>query len=150
MHEAIRVGEMTVTFLKTRQETGGKLDLFELTIPSQASVIVPHLHRDHDEVIFGMDGVVTFWLDGKRNLVSHGDKLSIPRGTVHSFANLRKSMARIMCLHTPGELGPEYFYEIAAYFNTGCPPDVAGIGEVMLRYGVIPSTHERQLTGVAL
>jgi hypothetical protein len=33
MHPTIRVGEMSVTFLKTRHETAGAFDLFELTIP---------------------------------------------------------------------------------------------------------------------
>ncbi len=33
MYETIRVGEMSVTFLKTRHETDGAFDLFELTCP---------------------------------------------------------------------------------------------------------------------
>jgi hypothetical protein len=45
MHNTIRVGEMNVTFLRTRHETGDAFDLFELTVPPFARVPFPHLHR---------------------------------------------------------------------------------------------------------
>lgn len=37
MHETIRVGGMSVTFLMTRHETADALDMFELTIPPPAA-----------------------------------------------------------------------------------------------------------------
>lgn len=148
MHETIRVGEMSVTFLKSRHETGGKLDLFELTIPAQTHLYVPHFHRNYDEIAFGMNGVVTFTVEGKRIQIAHGDKLTIPRGKSHYFGNHQKTAARLMCLYTPGVMGPEYFREIAAYFDENGKPDVAGIGSVMLRYGVIPTNREQQLTSL--
>ena len=45
MHPTIRVGEMSVTFLKTRHETAGAFDLFELTVPLFARIPIPHIHR---------------------------------------------------------------------------------------------------------
>jgi mannose-6-phosphate isomerase-like protein (cupin superfamily) len=148
MHETIRVGEMSVTFLKTRHETAGTLDLFELIIPPQRSVLIPHTHREYDEVIFGMNGIVTWTVAGQEILVGHGEKLSIPRGTPHFFINLHSTTARLMCLQTPGLLGPEYFREVAVHFGKDGKPDIAGISAVMMRYGVIPLMHERQLTGI--
>ncbi len=49
MHPLIRVGEISITFLKTRHETHGVLDLFEMTIPPSDHMVVSHLHRDYDE-----------------------------------------------------------------------------------------------------
>ena len=45
MHETIRVGDMSVTFLKTRHETGGALDLPSYLEEMQK--IPDHLHQAH-------------------------------------------------------------------------------------------------------
>jgi quercetin dioxygenase-like cupin family protein len=149
MYETIRVGEMSVTFLKTRHETKGALDLFELTIPPFARVPLPHLHRKYDETIFGVDGTVTWTLKGEREdeptEVRRGTTLFIPRGTPHSYANLTHTTARILCLQTPGVLGPEYYLEIAALYRTSPHPNLAGIGAIMSRYGVVPVTQKEDL-----
>jgi quercetin dioxygenase-like cupin family protein len=153
MHDTIRVGEMSVTFLKTRHETGDVFDLFEVTVPPFARVPLPHLHRKYDETIFGVDGTMTWTLQGERQgeredkptEVRPGTTLFIPRGTPHFFANLTHTTARILCLHTPGVMGPEYFLEIAALFRTNHHPDLAGIGAVMSRYGVVPITQKEDL-----
>jgi quercetin dioxygenase-like cupin family protein len=141
MHKTIRVGEMSVTFLKTRHETEGALDLFELTIPPFARVPLPHLHRKYDETIFGVDGTMTWTLCDKSTQIRRGITLFIPRGTPHFYANLTHTTARILCLQTPGVLGPEYYLEIAALYLTSPHPNLAGIGAIMSRYGVVPVTQ---------
>jgi quercetin dioxygenase-like cupin family protein len=152
MHETIRVGEMSVTFLKTRHETEGALDLFELTIPPFARVPLPHIHRKYDETIFGVDGTVTWTLQREREdqpiEVRRGITLLIPRGTPHSYANLTHTTARILCLQTPGVLGPEYYLEIAALYRANRHPNLAGIGAIMSRYGVVPITQKEDLAPV--
>jgi quercetin dioxygenase-like cupin family protein len=152
MHETIRVGEMSVTFLKTRHETEGALDLFELTIPPFARVPLPHIHRKYDETIFGVDGTVTWTLQAEGGdsptEVRRGTTLHIPRGTPHSYANRTHTTARILCLQTPGVLGPEYYLEIAALYRTSPHPNLAGIGAIMSRYGVVPVTQEEDLAPI--
>jgi quercetin dioxygenase-like cupin family protein len=145
MHNTIRVGEMSVTFLKTRHETNGAIDLFELTIPPFARVPLPHIHRKYDETVFGVDGTITWTLCDKSTQVRRGITLFIPRGTPHFFANLTHTTARILCLQTPGVMGPEYFLEIAALYRTSPHPNLAGIGAIMSRYGVVPITQKEDL-----
>jgi quercetin dioxygenase-like cupin family protein len=149
MHNTIRVGEMSVTFLKTRHETEDALELFELTIPPFARVPLPHIHRKYDETVFGVDGTVTWTLQGEREdeptQIRRGTTLFIPRDTPHFFANLTHTTARILCLQTPGVLGPEYYLEIAALYRANPHPDLAGIGAIMSRYGVVPVTQEEDL-----
>ena len=140
MHPFIRVGEISVTFLKTRHETHGTLDVFEMTIPPQAHMLLPHLHRDYDESIIGMNGTTTWIVDGKQITVRRGEQLFIPRGAVHTYANRHKSASRIMCILTPGLLGPEYFQDLATVINIEGPPNLAAIGSIMARYGVVPVT----------
>lgn len=141
MYKTIRVGEMSVTFLKTRHETGNVFDLFELTVPAFGRVPFPHIHRSYDETIFGVDGTMTWTLRDKANQVCRGTTLFIPRGTPHSYANLTHTTARILCLQTPGVMGPEYYLELAALYRTNRQPDLASIGSVMSRYGVVPVTQ---------
>jgi quercetin dioxygenase-like cupin family protein len=148
MHDTVRVGEMSVTFLKTRHETGGACDLFELTIPPFARVPLPHLHRKYDETIVGVDGTMTWTLLDKPTQVSRGTTLLIPRGTPHSFANNTHTPARILCLQTPGVMGPEYYLEIAALYRTSPHPDLAGIGAIMSRYGVVPVNQKEDFVPV--
>jgi len=144
MHHTIRVGEMSVTFIKTRHETGGAFDLFELTIPPLACIPLPHIHRKYDETIFGVDGTMTWALRDKPTEVRRGTTLFIPRGTPHFYANRTHTAARILCLQTPGVMGPEYYLEIAALYRNNRHPDLAGIGAVMSRYGVVPVNTQKE------
>ena len=141
MHEVIRVGRLTVKFLKTAFETRDSLDLFEATIAPGGNGLIPHMHVDYDEVVFGMDGTVTWTVAGKEILVSHGDKLSIPRGTPHFFINDQPTPARLMLLHTPGGIAPQYFRELSACFDAEGTPDLDCVFAVMMRYGVTPLMH---------
>jgi quercetin dioxygenase-like cupin family protein len=145
MHRTIRVGEMSVTFLKTRHETEGAFDLFELTIPPFARIPLPHIHRKYDETIFGVDGTMTWTLRDQPMEVRRGTTLFIPRGTPHFYANCTHTTARILCLQTPGVMGPEYYLEIAALFRANRHPDLAGIGAVMTRYGVVPIAQQETI-----
>lgn len=148
MHETIRVGAMSVTFLKSRHETGGAFDLFELTIPPLVHSPVPHIHRGHDETIFGVDGLMTWTLCDQTTQVRRGDKLFIPRGTPHFYENRHHTAARILCLQTPGVMGPEYYLEMAALLQPEGSHDISLIGSVMGRYGVIPISDDEHLTSV--
>jgi quercetin dioxygenase-like cupin family protein len=142
MHKTIRVGEMNVTFLKTRHETSNIFDLFELTLPPFARLPLPHIHRKHDETIFGVDGTITWTLHDRPTQIRRGITLFVQRGTPHFYANLTHTPARILCLQTPGVMGPEYYLEIAALYRANRHPDLASIGAVMSRYGVVPVTQK--------
>ena len=142
MHHPILIGNLSITFLKSRHETHGTLDLFEVTVPPQAQLFVSHLHRDYDETAIGMDGIVTWTVAGKQIEIGPGEQLHIPRGVAHSYANLHPATARMMCLFTPGLVGPEYFRELAdVVARSASAADIAAsLGEIMMRYGVIPAT----------
>ena len=140
MHELIRVGEVIITFLKSRHETDGALDLFEITVPPHANSVIPHLHREYDESVIGMDGIMTWTVDGKQTQLRRGEQLFVPRGVVHTFTNQHQSTARMMCILTPGKVGPEYFRDLAAVFDASGSPNLAELGAVMTRYGVVPVT----------
>jgi quercetin dioxygenase-like cupin family protein len=144
MHEIIHVGGMSITFLHTRHETADALDVFELTIPPAASVVVPHTHVHYDEWVLGLNGITTWTLNGEIILLHPGEHLAIPRGAPHFFANVHDTVARLLCLQTPGVMGPEYYREIAAHYHVG-DPDIVAIGQVMHQYGVEPLVPFQQI-----
>lgn len=140
MHHPIQIGNLSVTFLKSRHETHGTFDLFEVTVPPQAQLFVSHLHRDYDETVIGMDGIVTWTVEGRQIQIGPGEQLHIPRGVAHSYVNLHSATARMMCIFAPGLVGPEYFRELAAVARSAGPADItADMGAIMTRYGVIPA-----------
>jgi len=136
MHDVIRIRGISITFLQTRHQTGGALDLFEVTIPGHQGLFVPHLHTNYDETIFGVDGIATWMVEGEVIRVRPGDQLFIPRGAVHGFLNKHDLPCRMMFLLTPGVVGPEYFCELAYAIQPDGTADLAEIASVMTRYGV--------------
>jgi quercetin dioxygenase-like cupin family protein len=138
MVELIRIGALEVRFLRTKHDTGGALDMFEAVIPPNSRMPVPHHHRDWEETIYGLEGVATFTVAGQRVEIKPGDDLFIPRGVVHGFVNEGKTTAKVLCILTPGVLGPEFFREMSTLM-AGAAPDPTKMGEVMRRHGLIPA-----------
>ena len=138
MAEEIRIGAVILRFLRDKHATNGSLDLFEMTVPPEGEMPVPHYHRDWDETVYGLNGTVTFTTKGQPQAIGPGETLFIPRGTVHGFDNRSGAEATCLCVLTPGVLGPEYFRELAALVADG-PPDEALVREVMLRHGLMPA-----------
>jgi len=136
--EVIRLGPIEVRYRLEAGQTAGSLTMFEFSVRAQAQVPVAHSHDAFDETVYGLDGVLTWMLDGETRPVGRGDILFIPRGHVHRFENLGTEDARMLSVITPGLLGPDYFREIAAVVQGGGPPDLTRIAEVMRRHGLRP------------
>lgn len=140
--EEIRIGELSVRFLIEGDESSGSVALFEFTVPARARVPVAHSHDAYEETLYGLEGTLTWTVDGERHGVGPGEALCIRRGVVHHFENEGEADARVLAVVTPGVLGPGYFRALAALVDeavaAGTPPDPARIGEVMLRHGLTP------------
>ena len=120
-----------------------------MTLPATAHHVVPHFHRHYDETVFGVDGITTWTVDGATIEVGPGQQLFVPRGSHHSYANLHPQSARILCLVTPGVLGPEYFHELAFAMEGEDRGEYdAAVALVMTRYGVIPASAGNGLPAV--
>ena len=137
MAETIRIGALELRFLRTKEETGGSLDMFEMTVPPNARVPLPHYHRDWDETVYGLSGRLSFTIGGARLELGPGDHAFIPRGIVHGFDNPGPEPAACLSVLTPGVLGPGYFRELAALVAAG-PPNPGVLRAIMERHGLIP------------
>jgi quercetin dioxygenase-like cupin family protein len=137
MAEIIDFGSLTVKFLQSREDTGGSVDLFELTLQPGGRMPVPHYHESWDETVYGLTGTSTWRVDGKDVAVGPGETVFIRRGVVHGFDNRSGTAATCLCVLTPGALGPSYFREMANLIQGGAP-DPAKMKDVMLRHGLVP------------
>jgi quercetin dioxygenase-like cupin family protein len=139
--EEIKVGELAVRFLVEGEESRGSVALFEFDVPAGAKVAAGHSHDGYEETIYGLEGVLTWTVEGTPTDVGPGETLCIPRGAVHHFDNPRDVDATALAVVTPGILGPDYFREVAAILDAtvGGPPDFVALGEVMRRHGLTPA-----------
>src|SRR5215218_624603 len=139
--EEIRIGQLVIRFLLEGEASGGSVAVFEFDVPAGARVPAAHSHDGYEETIYGLEGVLSWTLDGRQTDVGPGDALCIPRGVVHRFDNDHEADAKMLAIIIPGILGPGYFRDMADVLKaaTGGPPDPAAIGEVMRRHGLTPA-----------
>jgi quercetin dioxygenase-like cupin family protein len=138
--EEITVGGMAIRFLVEGEQSGGSVAIFEFEVPVGTRLAAAHSHDGYEETIYGLEGVLTWTVDGTPIDVGPGEALVIPRGVVHQFANGGDVDAKAVAIVTPGLLGSDYFREIAAVLDAaaGGPPDVMAIGAIMRRHGLTP------------
>jgi quercetin dioxygenase-like cupin family protein len=139
--DEIKVGELSIKFVVEGEETAGSVAVFEFDVPAGAKVAAAHSHDGYDETIYGVEGVLTWTIEGTPNDVGPGKAIFIPRGAVHHFDNTHDLDAKALAIVTPGILGPDYFREVAAILDATVdgPPDFAAIGAVMRRHGLTPA-----------
>src|ERR1700687_1968027 len=130
--ETIRLNPLAVRFLITGEDSGGSVAAFEVVVPGAQRLAAPaHSHDHYEETIYGIDGVLTWTVDGKQIDVGPGQALCIPRGAVHRFDNNGSQDVKALCVITPAAIGLDYFRETAAVINAaaGGPPDRAKLAQ---------------------
>src|SRR5579859_653129 len=138
----IRLGPLTVRFLVTGENSNGSVAAFELIVPGAQRLAAPaHSHDRYEETIYGIEGVLTWTVDGTPVGVGPGQALCIPRGAVHRFDNNGTEYVKALCLITPAAIGPQYFREAAEVIKeaAGGPPDRIKMAEIMHRHGLTPA-----------
>jgi quercetin dioxygenase-like cupin family protein len=141
MSEEIRIGQLAIRFLLEGEASGGSVAVFEFDIPAGARVPAAHSHDAYDETIYGLEGVLTWTVNGEQTDVGPGEVLFIPRGAVHRFDNDHEVDAKLLAIVSPGILSPDFFREMAAVLEaaTEGPPDPVALAEVMRRHGLTPA-----------
>ncbi|HET9400633.1 MAG TPA: cupin domain-containing protein [Candidatus Acidoferrales bacterium] len=140
--ETIHVGPITIRFLVTKENSSGSVAVFEFTVPRAQRLLGPaHSHDHYEETVYGIEGVLTWTVDGKRIEVGPGQALCIPRGAIHRFDNEGSQDVRALAVITPSGIGPQFFRESAEVINaaSGGPPDRAKLLEIMRRHGLTPA-----------
>ena len=137
--ETINIGPLGIRFLLTGDDSNGSVSVFEVLVPVGEKLAAPsHKNDAYEEVLYGIDGVLTWTVDGTPIEVGPGQALCIPRGTVHRFDNLGNKDAKQLAVISPAIMGPAYFREAAELINAaaGGPPDRTKMTEVFRRHGM--------------
>ena len=140
--ETLELGGLILRFLVTGAESNRMLSAFELTVAGGQRLMAPaHSHNHYEESMYGLAGELTVTVNGQPFALGPGQMLCIPRGAVHRFDNPGRETAKVLCLITPAEQGPEYFREMAEVLRAaaGGPPNKAKMMEIMQRYGLTPA-----------
>ena len=141
-NEILSGGQLQLRFLLTGDNSNGSVAAFELIVPAAQRLQAPaHSHNHYEETIYGIDGTLTWTVDGKPIDVGPGQALCIPRGAIHRFDNNGSKDAKALCVITPAAIGPQYFREAFEVANAaaGGPPDRAKMMEIMRRHGLTPA-----------
>jgi quercetin dioxygenase-like cupin family protein len=113
--------------------------MFEVLVPAGQKLAAPaHKNDAYEETLYGIEGVLTWTVDGKPIDVGPGQALCIPRGAVHRFDNLGSEDVKQLAIISPAIMGPAYFREAAEVINAaaGGLPDRAKMTEVFRRHGM--------------
>jgi quercetin dioxygenase-like cupin family protein len=137
--ETIKIGPLEIRFLVAGDDSNGSASVFEVRVPAgQKLPAPPHKNDAYEETLYGIEGVLTWTVDGRPVAVGPGQALCIPRGAVHRFDNLGGEDVKQLVVISPAIMGPAYFREAAEVIGAaaGGPLDRARMTDVLRRHGM--------------
>jgi quercetin dioxygenase-like cupin family protein len=137
--ETITIGPLGIRFLLTGNDSSNNASVFEVLVPSGQKLAAPaHKNNEYEEILYGIEGVLTWTVNGTPIDVGPGQALCIPRGAVHRFDNFGSEDAKQLVVISPAIMGPAYFREASAAIGAaaGGPPDRAKMAELFQRHGM--------------
>ena len=140
--EAIKIGPIGIRFLLTGDDSNGSVSVFEFFAPAGQKLAAPaHKNDAYEEVLYGIEGVLTWTVNGIPIEVGPGQALCIPRGAVHRFDNFGSKDVKQLVVISPAVMGPAYFRESAEVINATVngPPDREKMTEIFRRHGMTVS-----------
>jgi quercetin dioxygenase-like cupin family protein len=137
--ETIKIGPLGIRFLLTGDDSSGSASVFEVLVPVGQKLAAPaHKNDTYKEILYGIEGVLTWTVDGTPIEVGPGQALCIPRGAVHRFDNLGNKDVKQLAVICPAIMGPAYFREAAEIINAtpGGAPNRTKMMDVFRRHGM--------------
>jgi quercetin dioxygenase-like cupin family protein len=136
--ETINIGPLGIRFLLTGDDSSGSVSGSRFSSQSHKLGEPAHKNDAYEEILYGIEGVLTWTVDGTPIEVGPGQALCIPRGAVHRFDNLGNEDVKQLAVISPAIMGPAYFREAAEVIAAaaGGPPDRAKMVDVFRRHGM--------------
>jgi quercetin dioxygenase-like cupin family protein len=108
----------------TGEDTGGAFCLL-VDQPPPGWSLPAHRHGNEAETIHIVEGTFEMVLDGRRSRLSAGDTIHVPRGAIHSSANVGEHPGRRVVLFSPA--GMERFFEHAGTTDADAEVDLRAV-----------------------
>jgi quercetin dioxygenase-like cupin family protein len=93
-------------------DTGGAYSIHDNVIPAGSPGPLPHLHRDHEETFYVLEGELTVRVGARKITAPAGSFVVMPRGVVHQPSNPGTEPTRVLLVFSPA--GMDHFFEEAA------------------------------------
>jgi quercetin dioxygenase-like cupin family protein len=120
----ISVAGDTYTILVNGNDTAGRYCLIDMHVPPGGGP-PPHRH-DFEEMFTITEGEIEYTIRGANGIARTGDTINIPANAPHSFKNLSKKPARLLCMGSPA--GLDEFFKLVGDpvgSRTAPPPNLA-------------------------
>src|SRR5690606_2670316 len=95
-------GSMTAIFKADENETHEKYSVSEWWLEPNIEGPGPHLHEENDEMLYGIEGTMTFLVGDQWVDIVKGIFIRIPARTIHDFKNATNEKAGVLNFYIPG------------------------------------------------
>jgi quercetin dioxygenase-like cupin family protein len=116
----------------TTEDTDGRFCML-VDHPGPGWSLPAHLHANESETIHIVAGEFEMEVDGERMVVSAGETVHVPRGVIHSGANVGEQTGKRVLLFSPA--GMERFFLEAGASAPGGEVDRMATAATAMRHG---------------
>jgi mannose-6-phosphate isomerase-like protein (cupin superfamily) len=132
----VQGGPMKIQNIEDGSHTSGTHAVLDFTFTGPFSP-PPHIHRQHEEVIYVLEGEMALMMDDKTIYRRPGDAFVTPIGLPHTFGNSGSGPLRFLLTASPAK-HYGYFEEVANLLKKGGPPDPQEMMQIMQKWGLEP------------
>ena len=115
-------GEETIVKIG-KADPGDAYAVRENRVPPGFACVPRHVHRDAEEAFYVLAGRLALWAAGERVDAPAGTFVLVPRGTVHSLANLGDEPVRWVTVISPASVAEWVEAEHELILTSGGHPD---------------------------
>jgi mannose-6-phosphate isomerase-like protein (cupin superfamily) len=141
-----KVFGMIVTYDENQQLVSSEMSFDVITelYPGGESAI--HIHPQQEEIYEVKEGEIQVYLEKTWRTLKAGERVTIPKGTIHAFRNIGKQKAIAFNSHNPGLRFGEMLETIHQYINEGKITSTKGfrnlayMSSIMVKYKDVMTT----------
>src|SRR5215470_8836431 len=105
--ELFQYADLEIRFLLTSSDSNSSMSVFEFSAPANFEIPDPtHSNDGYEEMVYGLEGTLTWTVNDTDVQVGPGQALCIPRGVAHCWANNGSVPAKQLTVISPGVMGP--------------------------------------------
>ncbi len=127
-----------ITFTATAADTGGRFELYAITLAPDSAPLARHVHLQMDELVHVTGGELEAVIGDRHLRAREGTTLFIPRGTAHAYANRGPQPATLLQHFSPSGHREQYYERLARLTGGALPPTEAQLADLGRRFDEVP------------